>query len=158
MEDLTEPVGETGAPTPPAAPAEGTTPPPSPEHQPSAPAGAGVTGPLAPLFAQVLEEHELGLQAEWWGFSERVEARRRFDAALSSIERHVQDMEKALGCDHHETAWTFIEYEGESWNACQDCGLLERWAGGQRFAQRVDPAALPASETPQAAAREKEEE
>ena len=136
---------------------------------------SGMTGPLAPLFAQlatVLERAGRSDSTLGWdspgGYCpccEMADDCHTDDceislalAALSAIERHVQDMEKALGCDHHETAWTFIEYEGESWNACQDCGLLEKWAGGERFAQRVDPAALPASETPQAAAREKEEE
>lgn len=97
MEDLTEPVGETGAPTPPAAPAEGTTPPPSPEHQPSAPAGAGVTGPLEREFAQVREAIEFGYGGDP---NYRPFYYEGMDA-LSAIERHVQDMEKAL----HEIAY-----------------------------------------------------
>ena len=147
-----------------------------------------MTGPLAQLFAQVrnlierdgrfppsptvewpskdtalaalssIERHVQEDAEEW----EQIAAEKGLPFLLDHLgldglanevvaqKRHVRDMEKALGCDHHKTAWTFIEYEGESWNACQDCGLLEKWAGGQRFAQRVDPAALPA--------REKEEE
>jgi hypothetical protein len=59
------------------------------------------------------------------------------DMKLIRLRERVSELEAALLCDHHETGWSFVEHEGQMWNRCQDCGLMELWAGGVLVKQDV---------------------
>ena len=85
-----------------------------------------MTGPLAQQFAQVREES--ALLADWaeeplgMGSVDADNVRGRLLAALSVIERHVQDMEKALRDHRCENHMKLRRPTGEVY--CSHCAAL----------------------------------
>ncbi len=58
--------------------------------------------------------------------------------ALEAAEAERDRLREALACEHtrilrNEDAdrlWEYVEHEGNTWNRCRACGVLELWEGG----------------------------